>query len=177
MGRFSKIAVSVGASIGLLLAGVSPASASQSETQSEAEIEYGQIKLNDSGHQSRAVGCTPWQKVDQAHISTMSSNHAAQSHGAWFKGDCEKEFAKVTVQLDRINWLGLFVAIGQKGVGVVPSTPKKSGIPTGKYRVIAHYDCKGTGEAKFRSWIDVDVIDLLDLPDKLYSTEKSLKCG
>ncbi|MEU0692154.1 hypothetical protein [Streptomyces uncialis] len=100
----------------------------------------------------------------------------ASGHGWWFKQSGPGEKAKVTVQLQAYDakakkWKT--VATGNKTVK--PSKKLRSAPST--HRANARKVCKGSTTVKWRSVIDVDIIDVNDTPDKAVTTAQSLTCG
>jgi len=175
MNRLTKSLLCVGATMGLIMGATAPARAATSGSGDRVTV--GPVEMDDSGIQPQALLCTALQKVDWPHISSSSSELATQAHGAWNQGNCKSDTANVSVQIDRINWLGLYVGVGVRGKGVIKSSAGRS-MPTGKnFRVTAHYTCKGTKQAKFRAWVDVDVIGIADAANKTYSGNPEIACG
>lgn len=125
------------------------------------------------GEMSTQASCTFVQRVDYAHISSTSPTRAAQSHGNWGNVNCSYTSATVTNMVQKKNTIGIFVNVGLQGkaVGLRPSSDLGSSA-----RVTSHYDCLSTAERTFRSWTDVDVDGIADLPNRQYSPERQLKC-
>ncbi len=122
--------------------------------------------------------CTAFGIVDYVHISTStpSAPRAAQSHGAWNKGNCSATLADVTTQIDRKNPIGLFQAVGTQGKKRLPSEPSM-GLPSSN-RVTARYACNGTAKAPFRSWTSFDMVGIADTQTPTYSPATgNIDCG
>lgn len=124
----------------------------------------------DTGAKAAAALCSADQLVDYAHIS-KSPPRAVQAHGWWRNVNCKATLAKVTVQVQKKNVLGLWVDVGQPGSSTVAS-----GGGAGN-RATARYTCNGTGTHTFRAWVDVDIVGVADLPNKTYSGAQTLACN
>lgn len=114
--------------------------------------------------------CSLQQAGDYAHISSTAPR-AASAHGWWYNTNCKATHAVVTVRLQKKGLLGVWSNVGTKGVATV-----KSGGGSGN-RATSRYTCSGSSKHKFRSWVDVDVVGVADLPKKLYTPERELACN
>ncbi|MCX4661317.1 hypothetical protein [Streptomyces uncialis] len=135
---------------------------------------------DDSGPSPRAGKKKPsagvfYSNGDYVHESSTPPA-TASGHGWWYKKSGPGEKAKVTVQLQAYDakakkWKT--VATGNKTVK--PSKKLRSAPST--HRANARKVCKGSTTVKWRSVIDVDIIDVNDTPDKAVTTARSLTCG
>ena len=113
------------------------------------------------------------QRVDWTHISSTSAQRAVQSHGNWGNVNCSYSLARVKTQIDKRNFLGAYYAVGTPGVAELPPRNDLGS----SARVTGRYVCNGTANNSFRSWTDVDVLGIIDAPNKVYSTARDLACG
>ena len=114
--------------------------------------------------------CSLEQAGDYAHISSTAPR-AASAYGLWYNVDCKASHAVVTVQLQKKGFLGTWFDVGTEGVATV-----RPGGGAGN-RATSRYACSGSSEHSFRSWVDVDVVGVADLPNKLYTPERTLACA
>lgn len=121
--------------------------------------------------------CEAYGIVDYPHISTSnpSSARATQAHGGWNQGNCSATHADVTTQLDRMNPIGLYQAVGTQGRAVLPSQADM-GLPSSN-RVTARYECNGTAAASFRAWTSFDMVGIADTHTPTYSPGTDITCG
>ena len=106
---------------------------------------------------------------DYVHISNTPPL-AASAHGWWTYGKETDLKADVTVQL-QVNRDGTWVDVGPPGVERVRPGGGSAN------RSNARVPCATTVSTKWRSVIDVDIVGVIDTPDKLYTTPRRLNCG
>lgn len=166
----------------LIAVGAPAASAQPTFKNTAAEIPEGDSLVQEyyfTGSPERAAApnarkvCTFVQRVDYAHISSTSSNRAVQSHENWGNVNCDYASAVVTTMVQKKNVLGLWVDVGSAGQKTLPPSTHLGSAN----RVTAHYDCSSSATHTFRSWTDVDVIGIADLPNKQYSPGRELGCN
>lgn len=119
------------------------------------------------------ASCTFIQRVDNAHISTKSNHRAVQAHGNWGNVNCSYTEAVVTTMVQKKNALGIWQDMGTAG----KATLRPASSLTSSARVTAHYACVDQSEHLWRSWTDVDVVGIADLPNRQYSPQRAIKCG
>ena len=119
---------------------------------------------------SAAALCNFEQLGDYAHVSS-SAPPTASAHGWWRNVDCNATHAVVTTQLQKKNVAGFWVDVGTRGVKTVLSGGGSVA------RSNSRYVCSGTSKHQFRSWVDVDLVGINDLPNKLYTSERTLDCN
>ncbi|MDR1186560.1 MAG: hypothetical protein LBK95_03760 [Bifidobacteriaceae bacterium] len=112
--------------------------------------------------------CVALTRGDHVH----KSGSDASGHGWWEIVDCPKGTkAVVTIDIQKQGILGIWSDVGAQGKKTVYAGGGSAN------RAAGRYTCSGSSNNDFRSKIDVDLIDYLDLPDKLHTPEKNLACG
>ena len=106
---------------------------------------------------------------DYVHISSTPPP-SASAHGWWTYGKETDLKADVTVQL-QVNQGGTWVDVGRAGVERV--RPGGGSVNRSNARV----PCRTFESTEWRSVIDVDIIGVLDTPEKLYTMGRRLNCG
>lgn len=174
MRMMSKVAASL-AIISLPFLGITSASAASEEPSSESETfqSYEFVPASsgaDDTARQIARACGFLQEGDNPHFSSDATGELS-AHGSWQKTSCSATQATVTVQLQYKNQFGLWINRGTQGKKTVAA-----GGGAGK-RATARYVCVGNKGNLYRSWIDVDVVGVADLPNRVYSTEVARACG
>lgn len=174
MRGISKVAASL-AIISLPFLGITSASASSEEPSTESdtfqsfEFVPASSGTDDTARQI-ARACGFFQEGDNPHFSSDASGQLS-AHGTWRNTNCSATLATVTVQLQYKNQFGLWINRGTQGKMTVAS-----GGGAGN-RATARYDCVGNKGNLYRSWVDVDVVGIADLPNRIYSNEVARACG
>jgi hypothetical protein len=106
---------------------------------------------------------------DYVHVSNTPPL-AASAHGWWTYAKETDLKADVTVQL-QVNRGGTWVDVGRPGVERVRPGGGSAN------RSNARVPCVTTESTEWRSVIDVDIVGVIDTPDKLYTTPRRLNCG
>lgn len=145
------------------------ASSNQSPVQSTTETAKIARDVNsDSTVSPQAVLCHFETHGDWVHISGTLPR-AASAHGWWNNIDCKATKADVTVQL-QIEMDGKWKNVGEPGKATV--LPGGGG---GK-RATARVNCVNQDQNMWRSWVDVDLVGVIDDTYKYYPDPKPLAC-
>jgi hypothetical protein len=175
--KFDRVAVfSVAAALCISTITSAPATATDlAETEPATVTESTFSGTPDSSSRTTAKKtCEFVQRVDSAHISTKSKPRiAVQSHGNWGNVNCAYTSAVVETWVLKRNVVGIYVKVGSPG----KKTMRPSASLGSANRVTAHYGCKNQTEHTFKSWTDVDVIGIADLPNRQYSLPRPLRCN
>lgn len=132
--------------------------------------EFSYLQSAPLGDANARATCSFTQRHDLIHFSSTGDG-TLSVHGWWVNGDCKATKAVVTTQLQKRNIMGRWVDVGSKGVATV-----YSGGGSGK-RSNSRYTCKGRAEHQFRAWVDVDLVGVADLPNKIYHPEVTHTCN
>ncbi|MDL5160198.1 hypothetical protein [Actinomycetospora termitidis] len=125
-----------------------------------------------STHSTPTQGLVPGStEGDFVHISTTTSVRTASGHGWWRYSKDSDLRADVTVQL-QVNRQGVWTDVGVPGIERV--RPATGG---SVYRANARVPCVDRTPTEWRSVIDVDIVGVIDSPEKLYTTVRLLDCG
>ena len=115
--------------------------------------------------------CQFQHRVDYVHKSSSPGPYAMQSHGSWKNTTCKSNTAVVTTRMMKRNIFGIYVGVGRDGVETLPS-----GNGGADNRVTARYECKNQSVHNFKSFTDVDVVAVADLPTRIYSDPVDRAC-
>jgi hypothetical protein len=106
---------------------------------------------------------------DYVHISNTPPA-SASAHGWWTYSKETELKADVTVQL-QVNRGGTWVDVGRAGVERVRPGGGSAN------RSSARVPCVTLESTEWRSVIDVDIVGVIDSPEKLYTASRRLSCG
>ncbi len=131
--------------------------------------DLGNPEALDTDNDVHAAGvCAFTMNGDYVHVS--STAFEASGHGWWVNGNCNATLALVTVQLQQYYSDGTWRNVGTAGSATVSSGGGAGNRSTGRAT------CTSSSVTRWRSVIDVDVIGVLDPPDKLTTSTRNISC-
>lgn len=106
---------------------------------------------------------------DYVHVSS-SAPPQASGHGWWVNGNCRATLADVTVQLQQYYSDGRW-----RNSGTVGRARVRSGGGAGN-RATGRAGCNSRSVTGWRSVVDVDVVGIVDSPNKLTTSGRNISC-
>lgn len=126
------------------------------------------LAATNSSPTAQAV-CTFTMNGDYVHVSS-SAPREASGHGWWVNGNCRATLADVTVQLQQYYSDGSW-----RSTGTVGRARVRSGGGAGN-RATGRAGCNSTSLTGWRSVIDVDVVGIVDDPNKAVTSGRNISC-
>jgi hypothetical protein len=141
-------------------------SAPEADLVSELASADGEVSMKDMVSPTGTDAGPPCTFGTQGEIVRMGAfPHEVVGYGSWINVDCPVRSATVTVQLQEYRdgrW---------RNVGTVGKRTVGSG-----GRALARARCNSQSSTRWRSVIDVDLVDLQDPPNKLVTSARTLPC-